>query len=87
MYSKVSSYQSVLFHCYNILIAPSYLSELHCTYRIFINCQTVADVAQWLECRTSDRGVLGSNPAVGTSLRNFGNSVYPTLPVSFGGDT
>ena len=22
-----------------------------------------------------------------TSLRNFGNSVYPALPVSFGGDT
>ena len=31
--------------------------------------------------------VLGSNPAAATSLRNFGNSVYPALPVSFGGDT
>ena len=29
----------------------------------------------------------GSNPAAVTSLRNFGNSVYPALPVSFGGDT
>ena len=29
----------------------------------------------------------GSNPAAATSLRNFGNSVYPALPVSFGGDT
>ena len=44
---------------------------------------------QWpsgLERRTGDRVVLGSNPAAATSLRNFGNSVYPTLPVSFGGD-
>ena len=39
-------------------------------------------VAQWLECRTGDRGVLGSNRAGSTLLRNFGNSVYPTLPVS-----
>ena len=41
-------------------------------------------VAQWLECRTCDRGVLGWNPADNNSLRNLGNSVYPTLPVSFG---
>ena len=40
-------------------------------------------MAQWLECKTSARGVLGSNPAGGT----FGNSVYPSLPVSFEGDT
>ena len=33
-----------------------------------------------------DRVVLGSNPAAATSLRNFSNSVYPALPVSFGGD-
>ena len=26
------------------------------------------------------------NPATATLLRNFGDSVYPTLPVSFGGD-
>ena len=31
--------------------------------------------------------VLGSNPAAATSLRNFGNSVYPALSVCFGGDT
>ena len=29
----------------------------------------------------------GSNHAAATSLRNFGNSVYPALPVSFRGDT
>ena len=42
-----------------------------------------------LERRTGDRVVLGWNPAGGTSLRNFGNSVYTALPVtvSFGGDT
>ena len=37
---------------------------------------------------TGDRTVRGSNPtAENFSLRNFGNSVYPALPVSFGGDT
>ena len=43
-------------------------------------------VAQWLERRTGDPGVLGSNPAGGTLLRSCGNFVYPTLSVSFGGD-
>ena len=46
--------------------------------------------AQWpsgLERWTGDRVVLGSNPAAASSLWNFGNSVYPTLLVSFGGDT
>ena len=36
-----------------------------------------------LERWTGDRVVLSSDPAVETLLRNFGNSVYPTLPVSF----
>ena len=37
---------------------------------------------------TGDRVVQGSNPAAATySLWNFGNSAYPALPVSFGGDT
>ena len=31
--------------------------------------------------------VLGSIPASAASLRKFGNSVYPALPVYFGGDT
>ena len=35
-------------------------------------------VARWLERRTGDRVVLGSNSAGGTSLRNFCNSVYPS---------
>ena len=39
----------------------------------------------WAGDRTVSRP--GSNPATATSLRNFGNSVYPALPVSFGGDT
>ena len=46
--------------------------------------------ARWLsglERWTGNRVVLGSNPAAATSLRNFDNSVYPALPVSFGGDT
>ena len=49
-------------------------------------------VAGWvraLDWRPSagDRVVLGLNPAAATSLRNFGNSIYPALSVSFGGDT
>ena len=31
--------------------------------------------------------VLASNTAAATLLRNFGESVYPALPVYFGGDT
>ena len=34
---------------------------------------------------SGERVVLGSNPAAAHSLRNCGNSVYPALPVSFGG--
>ena len=44
-------------------------------------------MAECVERWTCDWVVLGSNPAAASSLRNFGNSVYPTLPVSFGGDT
>ena len=36
---------------------------------------------------TGDRVVRGSNHATSTSFRNFGNSIYPGLPVYFGGDT
>ena len=46
--------------------------------------------ARWpsgLERSVGDRVVLGWNPTAATSPRNFGNSVYPALPVSFGGDT
>ena len=50
-------------------------------------CANRLNVAQWLERRTGDRGLLGSNPADSTSLRNFDNYVYSTLPVSFVGDT
>ena len=61
-----------------------------------ISLQTISDTGDIptddrgrgkLEHRTGDRVVLGSNPAAATSLRNFGNSVYPALPVSFGGHT
>ena len=41
-----------------------------------------------LERLTGDRTVEGSSPtAENFSLRNFGNSVYPALPLSFGGDS
>ena len=44
-------------------------------------------VDQWpsgLEHWTDDRVVLGSNPTAATSLGNFGDSIYPVLPVPFG---
>ena len=44
-------------------------------------------VAEWARVLTGDRTVNGSSPAavkLFASLRNFGNSVYPALPVSFG---
>ena len=48
------------------------------------------NVGRWpsaLERWTGDRVVVGLNPADATLLWNFGNSVYPALPVYFGGDT
>ena len=45
-------------------------------------------MAEWVRLRcTGDRVVLGSKHAAATSLRNFSNSVYPALPMSFGADT
>ena len=43
-------------------------------------------MAELVERWTGDRVVLGLNLAAATSLRNFSNSVYPTLAVTFGGD-
>ena len=52
--------------------------------------QRIGEGGRWpsgLERWTSDRVVQGSNPSAATSLQNFGNSVYPALPVSFVGET
>ena len=64
------------------------------SFILLISLATTSGVtggARWpsgLERWTGDRTVRGSNPtAENFSLRNFGNSVYPALPVSFGGDT
>ena len=49
---------------------------------------TVGAVAEWVRASTGDRTVEGSSPtSENFSLRNFGNSVYPAVPVSFGGDS
>ena len=42
-----------------------------------------SELERWLGLATG-RSRPGSNPAAKTSLRNFGNSVYLALPVSFG---
>ena len=52
----------------------------------------VGAVAEWVRALAwnGDRTFpAGFEPHLGKnfSLRNFGNSVYPSLPVSFGGDT
>ena len=47
-------------------------------------CSSCTDPSEQPVWKTDN---LGWNPADGTSLWNFGNSVYPALPVSFGGDT
>ena len=44
-------------------------------------------VAEWVTALDWRPVVVGSNPAVATSLWNLGNSIYPALQVSFGGDT
>ena len=52
-------------------------------------CMCISDM-RWpsgLELWTGDRVVQGSNLSAATSFRNFGNSIYPALPVSFGGYT
>ena len=57
-------------------------------YRIATSRPTRGAVAEGLERWTGDRLVQGSNPAAATySLRDFDNSLYSALPVSFGGDT
>ena len=71
---------------------PSYTSihNYHIKHCIPPTCFPYLHGARWpsgLELWTGERVVLCSNPAAATSLRNFGNSVYPALPVSFGGDT
>ena len=49
-------------------------------------CAVASGLERWLG-RATGWSWPGLNPAAATSLRNFGNSVYPALPVSFGGDT
>ena len=68
--------------------ARSHLLLKH--FRMFSYHHRIWGGAWWpsgLEHSTGDRVVLGSNPAAAISLRNFGYSVYPALPMSFGGDT
>ena len=55
-------------------------------HAITLHPELVAGWPSGLERRTGDRVVLGSNPAA-TSVQNFSNSVYPTLPASFAGHT
>ena len=67
----------------------SYLKSLMCRpiikYHLFYWHRPPTSV---LNKYTMEWGGGGPNPTAGkTLLRKFGNSVYPVLPVSFGGDT
>ena len=70
--------------CYKIIDLLGLLLLL--SYHKFTYYSGVRWPSGWLGLATG-WSWSGSNPAVATSLRNFGNSIYPTLPVSFGGDT
>ena len=74
---------------HSLRLPNSHASVNACFFKFeLINVLYIVELgAQWLEHRTGDRMVLGLNPAGGTSLQNFPSSVYPALPVSFGGDT
>ena len=50
---------------------------------LFVQCA----VAEWDRALYWRPGGPGFESAAATSLWNVGNSVYPALPVSFGGDT
>ena len=62
------------------------MSTLHLFGIVMYLVDNINAVAEWIRALawTGDRC---ANPAAATSLRNVGNSVYPALPVSFGGDT
>ena len=55
---------------------------------LFWQMRKLGAVAELVRASTGDQTFDGSSPtAANFSLRNFGNSVYPALPVSFGGDS
>ena len=58
---------------------------LHCNITLG-GARWPSGLERWLGLVTG-RSWPGSNAAAATSLQNFGNSGYPALPVSFGGDT
>ena len=65
-------------------------SNVVVTRNVCVLSSHTQSMAEWVRALawTSDRVVLAvSNHAAATSLRNFDNSVYPALPVSFGEDT
>ena len=63
-------------------VRPSTNFNCECNYTAAADIYT-----EWVRALVWAGNRTVSNPATVTSLRNFGNSVYPALPVSFGGDT
>ena len=76
----------VLHQCGCTLMPPSHHIQYH-VKQVGAQWGLGGGVPSGLERSTGDQVVLGSNPAVTTSLRNVDNSVYPALHVYFGEDT
>ena len=71
----------------SILLVISLIFGVDKPYNRNEGAQWPSGLERWLRLATGGSRP-GSNPtAENFSLRNFGNSVYPDLPVSFGGDT
>ena len=80
-----------------MIILPKEMADVHCQISIihepflkkFWALIIIFDMLFISVVRAQDwrPRVIGLNPAGGTSLQNFGNSVYPALPVYFGGNT
>ena len=71
-----------------VILLYSYNPGAHWLFIIISRTEGGA-VAEWVRASTGDQTVDGSSPTSVKifSFRNFGNSVHPALPVSFGWDS
>ena len=75
--------------CYRVIVSVrlTILIDIDIVILGFRGGRWPSGLERWLGLATG-RSRPGSNPtSENVSLRNFGNSIYPALPVSFGGDT
>ena len=82
---RCGAFSFIPIDCFVFIVSFVYTC-FHC-YHVSLVSVDAGGGAPWLELRTGNREVLGSNPAGSTFFRNFDNSVYLTLPMSVVGDT